>query len=200
MNLKRRILYQAPYHVVIIIDEDRNPLFFPLFLVNLEFAISDILLHILTIDEEFIRDEEQGLDSSTDELEKLDLEFSDSPKSTEIEKSSRMKKEDRKLRSLSGRIVNYQGKNLRIHIPLTNPTRTFSSLSYLLWGDLVNQSSKKCGPDGNKLHINKKRLHHAEKMIRGAFVELYKGLGYLKTYRYICHSFIYMFDFFFFFS
>lgn len=124
------------------------------------------------------------MESSTDEL---DVEFAESPKSGEIGKSSRMKQEDRKLRSLSGRIINCQGKNLRIHIPLTNPTRTFSSLSYLLWGDLVNQSSKKCGPDGNKLHINKKRLHHAEKMIRGAFVELYKGLGYLKTYRYIAH-------------
>ncbi|XP_010265690.1 PREDICTED: phosphate transporter PHO1 homolog 1-like [Nelumbo nucifera] len=33
--------------------------------------------------------------------------------------------------------------------------------------------------------FNKKKLHHAEKMIRGAFTELYKGLGYLKTYRYI---------------
>jgi hypothetical protein len=28
-------------------------------------------------------------------------------------------------------------------------------------------------------------LHHAEKMIKGAFIELYKGLGYLKTYRYL---------------
>ncbi|KAL8533450.1 hypothetical protein ACS0TY_009730 [Phlomoides rotata] len=140
----------------------------------------DSISGTLSCDEEFIRDAEQGLESSTDELEKLDIEFSDSPKSGEIGKSSRMKKEDRKLRSLSGRIINFQGKNLRIHIPLTNPIRTFSSL---LWGDLVNQSSKKCGPDGNKLHINKKRLHHAEKMIRGAFVELYKGLGYLKTFR-----------------
>lgn len=141
----------------------------------------------MTIDEESVRDsvdEQQGLENSTDEMDKLEVESSDSPRSGEVGKSSRMKKEDRKRRSLSGRIVNCRGKNLRIHIPLTNPTRTFSAISYLLWDDLVNQSSKKCGPEGNKLHINKKKLHHAEKMIRGAFIELYKGLGYLKTYRY----------------
>lgn len=94
-----------------------------------------------------------------------------------------MKREDSRLRSLSERVVNCQGKSLRIHIPLTNPSRTFSAITYLLWDDLVNQSSKKRGPEGCRLHINKTKLRHAEKMIRGAFIELYKGLGYLKTYR-----------------
>lgn len=97
-----------------------------------------------------------------EEFDKNDTEFSNSD---EVSRSTRM-------------------KNLRIRIPITNPTRTFSAITYLLWDDLVNQSSKKCGPEGNKLHIDKKKLHHAGKMIRGAFVELYKGLGYLKTYRY----------------
>ncbi|KAL0327057.1 UNVERIFIED_CONTAM: Phosphate transporter [Sesamum angustifolium] len=109
-------------------------------------------------DDESIKDAmdaEQGLENLTEEFDKEAIKFSETPKS---------------------------GENLRIHIPLTNPTRTFSAITYLLWDDLVNQSSKKCGPEGNKLHINKKKLHHAEKMIRGAFIELYKGLGYLKTY------------------
>ncbi|KAK6134054.1 hypothetical protein DH2020_032199 [Rehmannia glutinosa] len=128
-------------------------------------------------------DTEQCLENSTDELDKFDVEFSDTSRSTELGNSIRMKKEKGKMRSLSGRIINYRGKSLRIHIPLTNPTRTFSAISYLLWDDLTNQSSKKCGTEGNKLHINRKKLHHAEKMIKGAFLELYKGLGYLKTYR-----------------
>ncbi|KAK3132345.1 hypothetical protein QOZ80_6AG0519830 [Eleusine coracana subsp. coracana] len=34
-----------------------------------------------------------------------------------------------------------------------------------------------------KLSITTKKLHQAGKMIRGALVELYKGLGYLRTYR-----------------
>lgn len=138
-------------------------------------------------DEESLKgkeDTEQGLENITEEFDKNDMNFSESPKSGELARTMRMKKEEGKLRSLSGRVINLQGKNLRIHIPNTNPTRTFSAITYLLWDDLVNQSSKKCGPEGNKLHINKKKLHHAEKMIRGAFVELYKGLGYLKTYRY----------------
>ncbi|KAH6805420.1 EXS family protein [Perilla frutescens var. frutescens] len=119
----------------------------------------------------------------TEELDNDDMISSESPKSGEVARSMRMEEEDSKLKSVSNRVINCQGKNLRIHIPLTNPARTFSAITYLLWDDLVNHSSKKCGPEGNKLHINKKKLHHAEKMIRGAFVELYKGLGYLKTYR-----------------
>ena len=130
------------------------------------------------------RTEPQLQDSSTEELERNDVSFSDSPRSDDMGKSTRMKREDGKLRTLSGRVFSCQGKNLRINIPLTTPSRTFSAISYLVWEDLINQSSKKCGPEGSKLHINKSKLHHAEKMIKGAFIELYKGLGYLKTYRY----------------
>ncbi|KAL2233453.1 phosphate transporter PHO1 homolog 1 [Sesamum indicum] len=146
----------------------------------------DSISGTISCDDESIKDAidvEQGLENLTEEFDKEAIKFSETPKSGELERSMRVKKEDGKFRSLSGRVINCQGKNLRIHIPLTNPTRTFSAITYLLWDDLVNQSSKKGGPEGNKLHINKKKLHHAEKMIRGAFIELYKGLGYLKTYR-----------------
>lgn len=140
---------------------------------------------ILFTDEESPRDRteelQQGQDNTTDDqCDQNDANFTDSPKSDEIGKSMRIKREDGKFGTLSGRVINCQGKNLRIHIPLTNPTRTFS---YLLWDDLIKQSSKKYGQEGSKVHINKTKLHHAEKMIRGAFIELYKGLGYLKTYR-----------------
>ncbi|CAA2967077.1 phosphate transporter PHO1 homolog 1 isoform X2 [Olea europaea var. sylvestris] len=148
----------------------------------------DSISGTISCDEESVKDrteQEQGLENSTDELDKNNMQCTESPTYGELGKSMRMRKEDGKFRSLSGRIINYQGKNLRIHIPMTNPTRTFSSITYLLWDDLVNQSSKKCGPDENKLHINRMKLHHAEKMIRGAFIELYKGLGYLKTYRHL---------------
>ncbi|CAL4950941.1 unnamed protein product [Urochloa decumbens] len=81
-------------------------------------------------------------------------------------------------------------KSLKINIPLTNPSRTIAALTDILWDELAAQSgSKKCNPDGsaagNGKHggVSKTKLRHAEKMIRGAFVELYKGLGYLATYR-----------------
>ncbi|XWS33990.1 hypothetical protein CRYUN_Cryun21dG0000900 [Craigia yunnanensis] len=142
----------------------------------------------ISCEEDSVKDrteQEQLQDSCTDELERNDVFFSDSPISDDIGKSTRMKREDGKLRTLSGRIFSYQGKNLRMNIPLTTPSRTFSAISYLVWDDLVNQSSKKCGPERSKLHINKSKLHHAEKMIKGALIELYKGLGYLKTYRHL---------------
>ncbi|XP_074319501.1 phosphate transporter PHO1-like isoform X2 [Silene latifolia] len=67
---------------------------------------------------------------------------------------------------------------LRIDIPATNPTRTISAVTSMLWEDLVNTSSK----DTPMELISRKKIQCAEKMIRGAFVELYKGLGLLKTY------------------
>ncbi|XP_068643464.1 phosphate transporter PHO1 homolog 1-like [Aristolochia californica] len=121
-------------------------------------------------------------DDSICEFGKNEGEFSESPRADEEGRLMRMKKEASKLKSLSGKVITCQGKNLRINIPLTTPSRTLSAITYLVWDDLVNQS-KKCGPEGSKLNINKTKIHHAEKMIKGAFVELYKGLGFLKSYR-----------------
>ncbi|KAI8527591.1 hypothetical protein RHMOL_Rhmol12G0087200 [Rhododendron molle] len=131
-------------------------------------------------------EEEQGQGNATDEFEQNDAQFSDSGRQGEVlGQSTRTNREEGKIkRVLSGRAFHCQGKNMRINIPVTNPTRTFSAITYLLWDDLVSQSSRKFGPDGkSRLHINKTKLHHAEKMIKGASIELYKGLGYLKTYR-----------------
>lgn len=69
---------------------------------------------------------------------------------------------------------------MRIDIPATTPTKTIAAVTSMLWEDLVNNPKKGGGGD----FINKKKIQCAEKMIRGAFVELYRGLGLLKTYRY----------------
>lgn len=121
-------------------------------------------------------------ESCLEDLENNGEEVLESPRS---EEPIKINNEDSKLRTVSGRVFSCQGKNLKIKIPLTNPSRTFSAISYLIKEDLINpSSSKKCGPDGvNKLRISKKKLSHAEKMIKGALTELYKGLNYLKTYR-----------------
>lgn len=87
----------------------------------------------------------------------------------------------------SARIGNTLSRQMRVDIPATTPSRTVSAITQMLWEDLVqNQPAKKDeaalqGGSGST-RINKKKLQHAEKMIRGAFVELYKGLGLLKTY------------------
>ncbi|KAK1435404.1 hypothetical protein QVD17_01167 [Tagetes erecta] len=66
--------------------------------------------------------------------------------------------------------------SMRINIPATTPTRTITAVTSMLWEDLVNNPKK------NNQYVNRKKLQCAEKMIRGAFVELYRGLGLLKTY------------------
>ncbi|CAI9118133.1 OLC1v1019657C1 [Oldenlandia corymbosa var. corymbosa] len=67
---------------------------------------------------------------------------------------------------------------VRIDIPATTPTRTISAITSMLWEDLVNNPKK----EGTGEFINRKKIQCAEKMIRGAFVELYRGLGLLKRY------------------
>ncbi|XP_073027410.1 phosphate transporter PHO1-like [Primulina eburnea] len=66
---------------------------------------------------------------------------------------------------------------MRIDIPATTPTRTIAAVTSMLWEDVVNNPKKEGGE-----YINRKKIQCAEKMIRGAFVELYKGLGLLKKY------------------
>lgn len=149
----------------------------------------DSISGTISCDEEsprYITGQEQGKGDLTgqgnetdDQFDQNDFQFSRSSKFDEDYKSMKLKTADSSPRTPSGRFFS-QGKNLKIHIPLTNPTRTFS---YLLWDDLIKQSLKKGGMEGRKVHVNKTKIHHAEKMIRGAFIELYKGLGYLKTYR-----------------
>ncbi|CAM8896194.1 unnamed protein product [Rhodiola kirilowii] len=68
--------------------------------------------------------------------------------------------------------------SMRIDIPATTPSRTISAMTSMLWEDLVNNPKKEVPGES----INKKKIQCAEKMIRGAFVELYRGLGLLKTY------------------
>lgn len=69
---------------------------------------------------------------------------------------------------------------MRIDIPATTPTKTIAAVTSMLWEDLVNNPKKGGGGE----YINRKKIQCAQKMIRGAFVELYRGLGLLKTYRY----------------
>ncbi|PPS13539.1 hypothetical protein GOBAR_AA07039 [Gossypium barbadense] len=69
---------------------------------------------------------------------------------------------------------------MRIDIPATTPARTISAVTSMLWEDLVNHPKK----EGSGDFINRKKIQCAEKMIRSAFVELYRGLGLLKTYRF----------------
>ncbi|KAL0927597.1 hypothetical protein M5K25_001783 [Dendrobium thyrsiflorum] len=71
---------------------------------------------------------------------------------------------------------------MRIDIPATTPGKTISAITSMVWEDLVNGARKEgeCGGGGD--YISRRKIQCAEKMIRGAFVELYRGLGLLKNY------------------
>lgn len=139
--------------------------------------MNNLILCILAIEDDSIRSSRE----QTCDLEKIEEDFT---QSNEDEKSMNLKWVDGKLRTLSGHLVSSKGKNVKINIPLTTPSQTLSEISYLVMEDLFNQSSKKSNLENGVLNLNKTRLHHAEKMIKGGFIELYKGLGYLNDYRY----------------
>lgn len=67
---------------------------------------------------------------------------------------------------------------IRIDIPATNPTLSFMNF----WESLVNWLQKE-GEGGNGYHLTRIKIQKAEKMIRDALVELYKGLERMKRYR-----------------
>ncbi|XP_020887661.1 phosphate transporter PHO1 [Arabidopsis lyrata subsp. lyrata] len=73
--------------------------------------------------------------------------------------------------------------SLRVDIPDAvagaegGAARSIATATSVLWEELVNNPR---GGGGD--FINRKKIQCAEKMIRSAFVELYRGLGLLKTY------------------
>ncbi|CAH9131047.1 unnamed protein product [Cuscuta epithymum] len=67
---------------------------------------------------------------------------------------------------------------VRIEIPATTPTRAISTITSMVLEDFLNNPIK----EGEREYVNNRKIQCAEKMIRKAFVELYRGLGLLKTY------------------
>ncbi|XP_019180710.1 PREDICTED: phosphate transporter PHO1 [Ipomoea nil] len=70
---------------------------------------------------------------------------------------------------------------IRIDIPATTPTRAISAVTSMVWEDFLNNGGDSV-KEGGREYVNSKKIQCAEKMIRGAYVELYRGLGLLKTY------------------
>jgi hypothetical protein len=68
---------------------------------------------------------------------------------------------------------------VRIDIPATNPGRT----ALKVWEELVNVL-RKDGADPAAAFVHRKKIQHAEKNIRDAFMALHRGLELLKKFRY----------------
>ncbi|XP_078431917.1 EXS (ERD1/XPR1/SYG1) family protein [Wolffia australiana] len=93
-------------------------------------------------------------------------------------------KEDDQFKNISSSDMSMKdhGKDMRMKIPLTTPKRTISFLFSLL-EDLLSQYKNSTAEVNSMVTFNTGSLRRAEKMIRSAFIELYKGLNYLETYR-----------------
>jgi len=77
-----------------------------------------------------------------------------------------------------------KGSHVRLNIPHVSPTATLSTLSQMLWEDVLRQAKKSATLYGGKVDIvlSQRKVQRAENMLRAAFVEFYRGLGFLKNY------------------
>ncbi|CAM6125906.1 unnamed protein product [Calypogeia fissa] len=76
---------------------------------------------------------------------------------------------------------------MRMRVPVTTPSSAISMLSHTLWGDVVKLRGSSSPEDNEQkasdpVIITKKKIQLAEKMLRAAFIEYYRGLGMLKSY------------------
>ncbi|CAM0942915.1 unnamed protein product [Alopecurus aequalis] len=87
------------------------------------------------------------------------------------------KKDAKKDGSNRGRGALQLPSTVRIDIPATNPGRT----ALKVWEELVNVL-RKDGADPAAAFVHRKKIQHAEKNIRDAFMALYRGLELLKKF------------------
>ena len=93
-------------------------------------------------------------------------------------------KKDGSGKQLMGRAALLQlPATVRIDIPPTSPGRA----ALKVWEELVNVL-RKDGADPAAAFVHRKKLQHAEKNIRDAFLALYRGLELHKKFRYLLAS------------
>lgn len=68
----------------------------------------------------------------------------------------------------------------KMAMKIDSPGNTPRSATSIVYEDMINHLKKESSGE----FINPKKVQCFEKKIRGAFMELYKGLGLLRTYRF----------------
>ncbi|KAG6546093.1 hypothetical protein Mapa_012499 [Marchantia paleacea] len=71
---------------------------------------------------------------------------------------------------------------MRMRVPITTPGTTISAISQTLWEDILKQGGRSDSNGESQISVTKKKLQRAEKMLRTAFIEYYRGLNLLKSY------------------
>lgn len=87
--------------------------------------------------------------------------------------------------SLSRNSINTSTNQVRLIIPRTTPAATIAALTQMLWEDVFRQSKRPSAvhKGWEDYTVNQKKVQSATLMLRAAYVELYRGLGLLKSYR-----------------
>ncbi|MCO5589435.1 hypothetical protein L7F22_043402 [Adiantum nelumboides] len=74
----------------------------------------------------------------------------------------------------------------KLHVPSHKGIEVLG-MSHFLWGKIETNDNQSCHNTYTnsqfEVVITKKKLHHAKKVLRVAFVEFYRGLGLLKSFR-----------------
>lgn len=95
------------------------------------------------------------------------------------------------MRNLNKSTMNQTGSNqVRLIIPRTTPAATIAAMIQMLWEDVFRQSKQSStdltGTEDNSL--SQKKVQIATLMLRAAFIEFYRGLGILKSFRLVIFS------------
>ncbi|KAE9455501.1 hypothetical protein C3L33_12597, partial [Rhododendron williamsianum] len=116
----------------------------------------------------------QFFESLDEELNKVNQFY----KTREAEFLKRGEELNKQLQTLNERkqiLSDRRRKSLSIENEEGEPDRAISTVTSMLWEDVLKNPKKELSPGSD--FINRKKNQCAEKMIRGAFVELYRGLG-----------------------
>eukprot|EP00250_Pteridium_aquilinum_P026840 c33687_g1_i1 orf=1-927(-) len=74
---------------------------------------------------------------------------------------------------------------IELDIPKTDPTLSISAVIQMLWNDVLRQTKNGSSSWKQFNKLDRKKIQYAEKMLRMAFVELYRGLGLLRSFSYL---------------
>lgn len=87
---------------------------------------------------------------------------------------------------------NTSTNQVRLIIPRTTPAATIAALTQMLWDDVFRHSKRASTAYRGRedYTVSQKKVQSATLMLRAAYVEFYRGLGLLKSYR-LANSHVY---------
>ncbi|KAI5056457.1 hypothetical protein GOP47_0028742 [Adiantum capillus-veneris] len=74
---------------------------------------------------------------------------------------------------------------IELDIPKENPALSLSAVVQMLWDDVLRQSKNGSSSWRQFSRLDRKKIQYADKMLRVAFIELYRGLGLLRSFSYL---------------